>query len=312
MSRWRTKSESRSKRRERAARARRLRRFAGRRVVLEQLESRWLLNADWQNPFNALDVDDDRAVAPIDVLLIFNELNALPGSGITGADRKLPEITSGTSPPPYLDVNGDGFVSPLDALLIINVLNEDRLPPALTLGLLNDSAPEGTNDDLLTFDPRLQGKATDGAGIRRITARVDGGEPIPLTFDREGQFTFDPGLARDGTADGLHVISVVATDGRGLASAPHLFSFTLDTVAPELQFDLDPAFDSAVVGDRLTNLAAVTFQGQSEPNAIVSIATLGGERCIRGVGAAWVRRGGGAEEVPWGRRGIRYDSHAAR
>ncbi len=67
----------------------------------------------WQNLRDPLDVNDDKVIAPLDALVIINDLN-------TNGSRPL-----GTPPqgPPYLDVNGDGFVTPLDALLIINYLN---------------------------------------------------------------------------------------------------------------------------------------------------------------------------------------------
>ncbi|MCA9121543.1 MAG: hypothetical protein H6822_15740 [Planctomycetaceae bacterium] len=70
----------------------------------------------WQNRNNALDVNNDSSVAPIDVLQIINELNSF-GSH----DLNFP--TSLVKPPAYFDVNGDNFVSPVDALQVINYLN---------------------------------------------------------------------------------------------------------------------------------------------------------------------------------------------
>lgn len=69
----------------------------------------------WQNPVSPLDVDHDAVVAPIDSLLIVNEMNA-------GGSRPLPEVPSHT-PSAFFDVNGDGYITPLDSLLIINELN---------------------------------------------------------------------------------------------------------------------------------------------------------------------------------------------
>jgi len=54
----------------------------------------------WQNPVNALDVDGDTFVSPIDAVQVINYLN---GSG----PDALP--TGGGRQPPFLDVNGDGF-----------------------------------------------------------------------------------------------------------------------------------------------------------------------------------------------------------
>ena len=70
----------------------------------------------WRNPINSLDVNNDGVLAPIDALLVINELNRV------GAHALLPP-SGGSAPPPYLDVTGDNFVSPVDALRIINELN---------------------------------------------------------------------------------------------------------------------------------------------------------------------------------------------
>jgi hypothetical protein len=70
------------------------------------------------NTVNALDVNADGVVSPIDVLNVINALNAggsraLSGGGGEGeAASKL-----------FLDVNADGSLSPMDALLVINFLN---------------------------------------------------------------------------------------------------------------------------------------------------------------------------------------------
>jgi hypothetical protein len=70
----------------------------------------------WQNGSNALDVNADGKISPIDALQVVNKLNE-DGAG------PLPDPTPGNQPPPFYDVNGDGFVTPADALAIVNVLN---------------------------------------------------------------------------------------------------------------------------------------------------------------------------------------------
>jgi len=72
----------------------------------------------WQNPRNRLDVNDDGFVTPLDVLVIFNDLNSPRGARRLPNPPIPPEL-----PPPYLDVNADGFVAPIDALIVINFLN---------------------------------------------------------------------------------------------------------------------------------------------------------------------------------------------
>lgn len=68
----------------------------------------------WQNPVNALDVDDDNAIGSNDVLVIINAINRT-------VDGQLP--TRVTSIPPFYDVNGNGFLEHLDALVVINAIN---------------------------------------------------------------------------------------------------------------------------------------------------------------------------------------------
>lgn len=69
--------------------------------------------APWQNPNNALDVNGDGFVSPIDALLVVNALNTLGGIPLP-----TPAIV-----PPYIDVNGDGNLSAIDLLLVVAQLN---------------------------------------------------------------------------------------------------------------------------------------------------------------------------------------------
>jgi len=94
-----------------------LRRRLSRLLRVAQLEPRQLLNVDWRNPVDSLDVDNDSFISPLDVLVIINDLNA------NGA-RSLPNVKDPTRP--FLDPMGDQNVSPLDVLTIINYLNANK------------------------------------------------------------------------------------------------------------------------------------------------------------------------------------------
>jgi RHS repeat-associated protein len=85
-----------------------------RRLRFEALESRRLLNVDWRNPTDNLDVDADGVMSPLDVLTIVNDIN----SNGTGA---LPAVFNPTRQ--YIDTNGSGTLEPLDVLEVINFLN---------------------------------------------------------------------------------------------------------------------------------------------------------------------------------------------
>lgn len=72
----------------------------------------------WQNRLFPLDVSRDQSVAPIDALLIINEINRPEFADPLG---RLP--IDRRSDLPFFDVNGDGFVTSGDAIRIINDLN---------------------------------------------------------------------------------------------------------------------------------------------------------------------------------------------
>ncbi len=87
---------------------------------------RVLSSAAWQNPVDALDVNGDGTVSPLDALLVINNFDASLSFPST-----TPTLSGG--PPPFVDVNNNGTVSPLDALLVINELNDATPPPASSL-----------------------------------------------------------------------------------------------------------------------------------------------------------------------------------
>lgn len=75
----------------------------------------------WRNPRRAEDVDDNGIIAPLDAILVINELN-----NPTLADRsgRLPVPPNyPIAPPPFVDVSGNDLVAALDAILVINTLN---------------------------------------------------------------------------------------------------------------------------------------------------------------------------------------------
>ncbi len=69
----------------------------------------------WQNPANAVDVNGDGLVTPLDVLIVINYINLQTGS------TSLPSPP--TAPPPYYDVSGDGQCTSLDVLSVIAYIN---------------------------------------------------------------------------------------------------------------------------------------------------------------------------------------------
>ncbi len=85
-----------------------------RRLIVEMLEDRRVLNVDWRNPLDSMDVDNDGNLSPLDALSTINYINA-------NIDRSLPPVRPVNQP--YYDVDGDLSVSPLDVLAVINQIN---------------------------------------------------------------------------------------------------------------------------------------------------------------------------------------------
>jgi hypothetical protein len=109
------------------------------------------LGPPWQSPRDPFDVNDDGFVVPLDVLLIFNELNLPQISGAGGA-LPLPPPTLAFQKP-FFDVSGDNFVTPLDGLAIINRLNQP--------------GGESEADDIsLAFDPSRARSSANSIGLR--------------------------------------------------------------------------------------------------------------------------------------------------
>jgi hypothetical protein len=91
-----------------------------------------IVDHDWQNPLNRLDVNHDGLVSALDALIIINEINA-NGAHTLGS-------FAGTSRF-FWDTSGDNFVSALDALQVINYLNSNPLSSG-GLVLLGLNVPE--------------------------------------------------------------------------------------------------------------------------------------------------------------------------
>ena len=97
-----------------------------RKLSFDPLENRVVLSASpWQNPIEAMDINHDNFVSPIDALLPINAMNE-SGSSLMldiGAPPILTDMMAEVESY-YMDANGDGYLSPADALGVINLLAE--------------------------------------------------------------------------------------------------------------------------------------------------------------------------------------------
>lgn len=162
----------------------------------------------WRNDAVPLDVNDDAVVAPIDALLVINELNT---PTLTGEEFRLPHIRPSMLGLPYLDSNGDGFCTAIDALLIINHLN--------------NAQPEGERHGQLRAWEQLLGPIPpEGMAWSRETSQ--GRTPLHIAVSKKSE--------RDATlfgsvtvdTDALHVFS----DGEEWARKALLQEDLLDVI----------------------------------------------------------------------------------
>ncbi len=157
------------------------------------------------------DVDTNQVVAPLDALLVINELNA------NGPRQLAMNLPWDAIPQHAVDVNRDGYVSPLDALQIINELNAAKLPQTSTDETVG-ALPSGVG---LPIDERLDdsppGEATEELGESDSKSSVEEATNQPVALD-----PFDVGSiesffssydeshsndsAEEGTAEDLGVI----------------------------------------------------------------------------------------------------------
>lgn len=68
----------------------------------------------WQNARDAIDVNDDGLITPMDALLIINEINS-------GGARSL--LGTNVPYPPFIDTNGDNLLTANDVLQVVNFIN---------------------------------------------------------------------------------------------------------------------------------------------------------------------------------------------
>jgi cyclophilin family peptidyl-prolyl cis-trans isomerase len=166
-------------------------------------------------------------------------------------------------------------------------------PPKIQARLAHDTGT--SSSDGLTNDPTVTGTVSDPpGGIVSFRAGFDNTPPsgfaiVTDTLLSSGSFTLDPNRLRainGGTLpDGPHTLHLQATDARGEVTSFDL-SFTLDTTAPLLTFDLDPATDTDPVGDHRTTSATATLLAVSEANVTVTLLATGQSRLTTSAGNA--------------------------
>ncbi|MHB8953754.1 MAG: FG-GAP-like repeat-containing protein [Pirellulaceae bacterium] len=209
-----------------------------------------LLNVDWRNPVDHLDVNGSASITPLDALLVINDLNAL-------GSRALPDVRDLGQP--FIDTTGNQGVSALDALLVINYLNED----GDARRTLTERGTYGSQQEIsITLG---QG---DGARNYRMQVDADFGEPSgsSLVPDLFSVYLVDPADSSQTLLDrGVNGTSLFSLSPRGVEMAGGLARWD----GSVLELDLSS------IADRDTGLLRLQLlNGDASSAASVSVLPL--------------------------------------
>jgi hypothetical protein len=186
----------------------------------------------------------------------------------------LAGISNGVHTLTVTSTDGAGNIKATSFAVTVNL---DTAAPVIAAALANDTALGGRNTDLVTSDPTITGTVLDASSVAEFQAKFAGlATPLNVLADRQadGQFTFSRSRLEQiyggALADGQYTLQLQAKDQYGNTSQVFEITFVLDTTLA-LTVVLDPAFDSAPVGDSRTTAATVSLSGQTDANASVRL-----------------------------------------
>ena len=234
-----------------------------RRLLAEALEGRALLAADWLvsdywNGSRPADVNADGSVAPLDALLVINEINAFGSHAVMGPAATQPsgegENPAASGGRIYRDTNNDGMISPIDALLVINELNGEGESPLMRYQI--SLVLPGTNTALPTV-----------GGIPTISKGQDYDLVVRVKDDRAGgrgvfagylDVLYNSTLTRPKVSEIQHVV----LDGNP-TNGTFTLSFNGSPPTAPIQFDDFSLSPITIADDIQAKLAALSTVGSS-------------------------------------------------
>lgn len=157
-----------------------------------------------------------------------------------------------------------GNLSPLSTVFTL-VVDTAVLATPVVSGIDQDSGVVGdgiTNVANLTFS----GTATAGTSV---TVQVNGLPVGMTTASGAGSWSYDHSAVT--LPDGVHLITVVASNLAGTSATSAVYSLTVDTVAPPSPLVTSITGDSGVAGDFITNDATLVINGTAEAGARVDV-----------------------------------------
>lgn len=226
--------------------------------MVESLEDRRLLNVDWRNPIDSIDVDSDGTTSPLDALVVINQINA-NGSGSLATVRDPSK--------PYFDVDGDQSVSPLDVLSVINHLNTNG-----GSRILAESVGQFVQETSLTI---TLGQTSGTRGYRvRIDSQFDTTDGTAALEDLLAVYLVDPKnpttTLLDRGPNGTAVFTLAGTKAEFIPGRVRWDGSVLDINLSDLEL-----FDTGLLKFQLLN-------SDSDDNTKVSIQPLTNQVDVEG------------------------------
>jgi large repetitive protein len=139
------------------------------------------------------------------------------------------------------------------------------------------SSDSGVKGDNITNDntPAIRGVAAPGSKITlKIDQNGDGIADLTLTAvaDAEGNWEATP---TQPMADGPYVVVISGVEPSGATTGPVSLPLVIDTGASSVVGALDPASDSALTTDQITNDATPTIKGNGTPGDEITVKVAG-------------------------------------
>ncbi|EGQ5168021.1 Ig-like domain repeat protein, partial [Salmonella enterica] len=150
---------------------------------------------------------------------------------------------------------------------ISNVITIDTIPPEKPTIELDINSDSGVKDDNITNStlPTFIGVAEPGATVSIYIGIKHLGDVVAA---KDGSWSY---TLTEPLKDGEYHLTATATDIAGHTSETSDLTFTIDTRISYFSAELDPADDSGIVGDNVTNNSRPTFIGKSEPNTTINV-----------------------------------------
>ena len=225
--------------------------------------------------FTATATDPD---LPANALTFSLGANAPAGATIDPSTGEFSLATNAADPEATLEfdviVTDEGGLS--DSQTVTIVVSQIPVDVIVTAGLTRDTAPGGVNNDLITFDPSIEGSLlTNGsASVSTLSVGLTSGTLVDVSSavnSSDGTFALTEAQLEQinggPLAEGQITVFLQATDEQGNSSSLTEFTFELDQTAPALAADLTAITDTDVIGDRTTELAVVDVDLTTEASA---------------------------------------------